>query len=124
MLTYSDWQAQQSFAPGEGAPLDDPDQDGQSNLAEFVSGSSPTAANPAHPGLVFQQNGQLFFSIPRRGDRSALITVEVSDDLITWHSGPAHLNIAQQTPVSLVVRDETFTPNSTRRFFRYHLSLE
>ena len=111
--------------PGEplDGPADDPDHDGSPNLLEFVFGTSPATANPPTETPVALVSGHLEITIPRRIDRPADLTVEVSGDLVNWLSGTAHTAVVENTPAVLVVRDLTpFDATHPRRFLRLHVT--
>jgi len=69
-------------------PGDDPDRDGISNMLEYVFGTAPRAPNGAPPTRLTLPAGRPTLLVPRRPDRPASLTVEVSDDLVHWDSGP------------------------------------
>lgn len=122
--TWQQWQTE--HLPGEplDGPNDDPDHDGTPNLLEFVFGTSPTSANPPTATPVSLVSGHLEITIPRRIDRPADLTVEVSGDLADWDSGPAHTVVVAETPAALVVRDLTpFDAAHPRRFLRLRAAL-
>lgn len=61
----------------------------------------------------------LTLTIPRRLRRSdATYIVQVSNDLVTWNSGPGYTVILQDTETQLVVRDAVSSSSSTKRFMR------
>ncbi len=121
--TYAQWRTTELAGEAFDGPNDDPDQDGTSNLLEFVFGTPPGQASPpvATPLALVETNGQRFVqtTIPRRLDHLATLTVEVSGDLLTWNSGAPHTTVISDTQASLVVRDTTpLAPPVAKRFLR------
>ena len=81
--------------------LEDADNDGLDNLTESTLGSDPTDAASAHwphgawVDLTEPPGRHFALSYVRRIHHpTADIFVEVSDDLATWHSGPAYTKTA------------------------------
>ena len=100
-LTYVAWAASNG---ARGGP-DDDDQDGLSNFWEFLFGSRPDLADDA-PGFSLtvrradvdgQADDYLFLTFRRNLLADALLTVEVSDDLIRWTPDPAMIQPVAQT---------------------------
>jgi dienelactone hydrolase len=97
------WEAANGLKPRLGSNDDgaqgDPDRDGVVNLVEFAFAFDPLEANA--PGLSiatqYDTSIQKTFMIGtyrRRVNAGALnYVVEVSDDLATWHSGPAYAEV-------------------------------
>jgi hypothetical protein len=123
-FSWTEWQAANlSNEPLDG-PLDDPEKDGTPNLLEFVFATTPTVSNPPTPTPVTLQSGHTVITIPRRIDRLATLTIEVSGDLLNWQSGPAHTEILQDDATALVVRDLTLlSPANPKRFIRLKAKL-
>lgn len=126
--SYAQWTVADLTGEAENAPSQDPDNDGTSNLLEFVFGSPPKVAGapPATPVAMVESNGQKFLQItvPRRKDRLAMLTVEVSGNLVQWNSGSAHTTVVQDDAVTLVVRDLTpIDALQPTRFMRLKASL-
>jgi hypothetical protein len=119
LQSFSQWQtANLADEPLAGAG-DDPDADGSSNLLEFIFGTPPKTAGPPKATPVTLSEGHLQITIPRRADRPAVLTVEVSGDLSDWQSGPAAMQIVGDEEAFLVVRDLTpIVPAHPRRFMR------
>jgi len=101
-LTYVAWAASNG---ARGGPDDDDDQDGLSNFWEFLFGSRPDLADDA-PGFSLtvrradvdgQADDYLFLTFRRNLLADALLTVEVSDDLISWAPDPAMIQPVAQT---------------------------
>ena len=88
-------------------PGDDPDGDRSANLLEFIFGTPPTAAGPPTDTPVTLSGGHVQITIPRRADRTAVLTVEVSGNLADWQSGRAATQIVDDEEAFLVVRDLT-----------------
>lgn len=117
--SYLQWQTE--HLPGEplDGPGDDPDNDGVLNLLEFVFGTLPKTAGAPTVTPVSLVVGKLQIFIPRRIDRPAVLTVEVSPDLVNWSSGPAHTAVVTDDVSGLVVRDLTpLDPANPKRFMR------
>ena len=121
--SWLQWQAKALANESLNSPHDDPDQDGAENLLEFVFGTDPkTAKAPVATPISFVTVGPdrfLQITIPRRIDHTANLFVEVSSDMQTWHSGPAHTETVADDVAALVVRDLTpLSPAAPKRFMR------
>lgn len=128
VVTYSQWQTATLSGEPLNTPAADPDQDGVSNLLEFIFGTHPQLANAA-PQTPLEKvniggNDYLQIQIPRLRGRLATLTVRVSSDLITWNSGPSHAVEVSSTVDSWIVRDLTPIGGAqTRRFFQLKAEL-
>jgi hypothetical protein len=121
---WAEWQAANLTGEPLNGPLDDPDKDGTPNLLEFVFATSPTLSNAPTTTPVALQSNHVVITIPRRLDRPATLTVEVSDNLVNWQSGPEHTEILQDDATALVVRDLTpLSPTNPKRFIRLKAKL-
>ena len=123
VASYSQWQGAELAGEILNAPGDDPDDDGVPNLLEFVFGLPPKVAGPppAIAVTITEIGGQNFLkaSIPRLSGRVADLTVMVSGDLTTWHSGPEHTVEISSDATSWVVRDLTpLAAGEGRRFMK------
>lgn len=115
---------QTSLLPDPVNDVLDSDGDGQSNLLEFMLGSNPSSASDRGFIRVTTVDGRLELEYDELvGATGATILPQVSDDLATWKSGPAHTE-----PVSAVgdgeirrvkVRDLGAGP---KRFIRLQVS--
>lgn len=103
--TFTQWQAEHLAGEPLAGSEDDPDKDGSSNLLEFIFDTAPMTANPPSATPVTLAGGHMQIAIPRRADRPALITVEVSGNLADWQSGPTATQIVGDGMEILVVRD-------------------
>ncbi|MCX6872899.1 MAG: M64 family metallo-endopeptidase [Verrucomicrobia bacterium] len=107
-----------------GDDLANPAGDGLQNLMKYALGLLPTAhAQPEeYPAgsLTHEATGShLTLTVPRRARRPELAyRVEVSDDLVTWHSGWGHTVVLRDDESMLVVRDATPMTGAARRFIR------
>lgn len=116
---FGQWQTE--FLTGEplNGPADDPDEDGTSNLLEFVFGSPPEVAGLPPAVTLTLSAGYSQISIPRRIDRPADLTVEVSGNLTDWQSGPAVTETVVDGAEAWIVRDLTpVGPAHPTRFMR------
>jgi len=128
VISWEQWRTAHLAGQPLDGPSDDPDGDGVPNLLEYAFGSSPTQPGPPPltPVSVVSVAGKRYLQItvPRRSDRQVTLVVEVSGDLVQWHSGPAATVVVTQTADSLVVRDlVAIEPPATRRFMRVRASL-
>ena len=88
-------------------------------MLEYVFGTPPESAGAPTATPVAVVGGHLQITIPRRIDHPATLIVEVSDDLTSWHSGPAYTAVVSDGLAALVVRDLTpMDADHPRRFMR------
>jgi hypothetical protein len=131
---WADWQTLALDGETLNNPEDDPDNDGASNLLEFIMGTDPKNSGgiPATPVAVvpFESNKHLQITIPRRIDRPAILTVEVANHPAgnqpggIWYSGEDHTTTVSNTLESLIVRDNTpIGPLHPHRFMRLKVEL-
>ena len=128
VTTWQQWRDTELAGEPFNGANDDPDQDGLSNLLEFVFGTLPkqAAGPPATPVEIVTSNSQQFqqLSLPRRMDHLATLTVQVSPDLTSWAAGPSATLVISDTPAALVVRDLTpLSPSAPKRFMRLKAEL-
>ena len=122
--TWAQWQAENLAGVSLDGPDDDPDGDGVTNLMEYVFGLPPGQAGAPSLTPASFVGGYLQLSVPRRPDHtSALLTVEVSPDLVNWDSGPGYTVEVSNTIAALVVRDATAAPVPGKRFMRLRADL-
>lgn len=124
VTTFAQWQT--IHTPGPAAA--DPDHDGIPNLLEFVFSTPPNTANPPVPtttAIVTTGSGKfLQINIPRRQDRLADLTVEVSEDLVHWRSGPEETTVIQNDIQTLVVRSlSPLDASRPRQFLRLRVQI-
>ncbi len=105
----------------------DADGDGIANVLEFISGTSPTLRSPS-PFVTsladVSGSRYLQISVPRRSDRPASVTVQVSGDLVSWDSDQENTVQVSSTNSLLVVRDlNPISPSNPRRFIRVKATL-
>lgn len=121
--TWQQWQAVELAGAALSGPNDDPDDDGTTNLLEYVFGLPPLQAGaaPVMPVTIVTVAGQRFLqiSIPRRSDHPATLTVQVGSDLINWQSAAAATVVVTDVPAGLVLRDLTpLGAGTAQRFMR------
>ena len=122
--SWSQWQDLTLSGQTLNGPNDDPDHDGVPNLLEFVFGTTPLTAGAPTPTPLTVVSGHLQITIPRRIDHSATLTVEVSDDLINWYSGPSYTTVVSDDITALVVCDlTTLDASHPKRFMRLKAEL-
>ena len=89
-ITYSDWAALNEL---QGEPEDDDDGDAISNFLEFLFGSKPTIAADAPAPITglesIGENDYLTITFRKNLAADAQLSIEVSDNLVTWSSSPA-----------------------------------
>ena len=118
------WAIQHSLDPN--GPLfatNDTDHDGLSDMLEYALNTNPRAASTVGlPAMGQDAQHHMTITFVRRKDAPQLqYIVEVSDDLVTWHSGP--LYTTELTPVNqgnsteLVTTRTVATMDSTARSF-------
>lgn len=119
---WIDWVDEELAGVALKSPTDDPDQDGVPNLLEYVFGTSPNQAEwfSAATGEWVTEGEVRWFQlrIPRRRDRPALLSVEVSTDMKVWNSGEGMTQVVEDSPGWLVVRDLGSSASHDRRFLR------
>ncbi len=117
--SFTQWQTELLTGEPLAGPSDDPDGDGSSNLLEFIFGTPPKSAGPHTATPVTLAGGHTQIIIPRRPDRPALLTVEVSGNLADWQSGPTVTQLVDDGMDALIVRDLVpVDPVHPRRFMR------
>jgi len=112
---------------GNAADAADPDGDGIANLLERALGTDPNAASTAGlPVFSFETVGAdkfLAFTIAKSpAATDVTFTVEVGGDLTSWHSGPGHTTILENTSTLLKVRDNTPMSGAAKRFIRLRVT--
>lgn len=119
--TVSDWRTQnftpQQISAGLAADGADADGDGQTNLAEYALGTSPTSATSPLGTPVRDANGlTLTFTRPK-GLPNVTYGAESSDNMVNWT--PLTVEVVTDGPVQTVrVRDPLTGGNPARRFIR------
>ena len=112
----------------------DPDHDGLVNLVDYALGLDPAHADGAEAKALRPRarirDGRLAVEFKRRVAATDLeYLVEVSSDLVTWHSGSQHVEeitvpeFASQ-PEMVCVRDRTPAESAARRFIRVRVQLK
>jgi hypothetical protein len=128
VIGYEQWAAILLAGETLDGPDEDADRDGIPNLLEFVFATPPLGGGP-RPALTtswFESGGQRYLqlAVPRRRDRLALFSVEVSENLTLWHSGDTFTTVVSDEANAWIVRD--LTPQGTlqpRRFLRFKATL-
>jgi hypothetical protein len=130
---WNQWKVAHLGDHAMGNPHDDADGDGIANIIEFISGTSPTSAadRPANAGPQVQTGvaggkSYLEVRVPRRRDRPANFTPEVSADLASWTSGTnaaAEVTSAADAATAATLRDKTpIGEGGAQRFLRVKVS--
>ncbi len=101
----------------------DPRGSGMTNLLRFALGLALTATPADLPVALPGADGVLTFTIPRNPEAGAVgLVVEVSADLVDWHSGDEHLEVVSNDAALLVVRDRN-PEGASSRFMRLRVVL-
>ena len=90
------------------------------NLIKYALGlAANVAATPAEAITGSITTNYFTLTIPRRMRRGDVTyTVQVSNDLVTWNSGPSYTVTLQDTETQFVVRDAVPYSSSAKRFYR------
>ncbi len=121
--SYAQWQAEELSGVALGGPQQDADGDGVENILEFVFGTNPRVASrlPASSATIVSLSGQNYLqvSIPRRKDRPATLSPQVSSDLQQWQSATGIVDVASDGAQALVLRSVApISPQVPRLFVR------
>jgi sugar lactone lactonase YvrE len=110
-------------------PAASPAHDGMGNLMKYAFAIPGThAITSADWPAQSSNNGQLTLTFVRRKDIADITyLVEVSDDLLTWNSGPAYteeiaVTVLDSQRDQVVVRDRTPMAGAGRRFIRLRVT--
>lgn len=125
--SYTQWVTDELSGKTLVAAHEDADSDGIANVLEFIFGTSPIVRNePSEVSSIVDVSGSnyLQLSVPRRIDRPATVTVQVSSDLGIWLSGSGNSVEVLNTNSGLVVRDLTaMSPADPKRFIRVKVTV-
>lgn len=114
-----------------GVPNPQPSEDNNTNSITDAWEYTLHDGNTPNPGQwlqVAEAGGGKYLEmhIPRRRDRNASYTVEVTTDLVNgpWESGPAYTDVIDSNPAALVVRDKTpIGQGGDKRFMRVKVAV-
>lgn len=125
-----DWENTHGLDPFVHDSEADKDHDGLANLIEFAVGSDPGVAltGPA-PAVFFGDiagvpspalpGSYLIMVVPKNPLAANLLySVQVSNDLDTWNSGPPHLTVLEEGPTQLKVRTTVPLSTASRQVMR------
>ncbi len=115
--TYEQWRMEKfgSTEHPDGAPGEDPDDDGMSNHHEFLTNSDPNSgADPWNPGLTVDDLWLTFTNLENRS-----MVLERSTDMEHWNQWDVHGN--DGTPVSGATRSFSRDPDDPHHFFRFRI---
>jgi hypothetical protein len=128
---YTRWLYETELAANDQASTADPDGDAQNNTLEYAVGTAPRAFGPSASSLsTVVDAGQSYLALTfrRRTDaRDVTYTVQASDDLVRWSSGPVLFGSA--TPDGAGFERVTYrdtvprTSSAPRRFMRLSVEL-
>lgn len=110
----------------------DPDSDGIPNLAEYAFNTNPKTANTSGLPVFDTLNvgGLDYLAVHYKQvlfNTDITCTVQVSDNLTTWNSGPGFTALVSTVDngdgtETVTVRDTTPISSATKRFIRVHIS--
>jgi hypothetical protein len=121
---WSQWASDELAGQSMDQPGDDPDRDGIPNMLEYVFGTAPLVPNGAAATRFSLPAGRPTLLVPRRPDRPASLTVQVSDDLVHWNSGPGFTEVVAATIDAIEIRAVGVeSPADPRVFMRVRAEL-
>lgn len=87
--SFSSWLSRYQIPSGQEGALDDPNEDGITNLEAYVRGIPPVGPTAAKPPQTVINNGNLSVSLSTsRSLEGVLVKSQVSSDLVLWTDGP------------------------------------
>ena len=102
-----EWETDNDLEASVADALGDKDGDGLRNLIEFALARHANQPDAAGSVVLTVEGGFPVVTIIRNPDAAHLaFTVEVSEDLLSWHSGPGHTVVLEDTPALLKVRGD------------------
>lgn len=112
--------------PAISGPTADADGDGLDNYFEFATGTDALTATPpeARP-MAWIEGDRLYYRYTRRLSAEVTITPEVSETLLEWFSGPAVLEVVEESIagdlVTIVVRSVAPVSERQHQFLRLRI---
>ena len=122
--TYNSWAASalSGLSPANQLAGADPDNDGVSNIAEFVLGGNPLSGASTGMPVPMPVDGKLAFTWQRNllSDPAIQIVPQLSEDLQSWQQGPTVLDTVKTGSTSTSetwVSSEAGTPGARGRVY-------
>lgn len=109
--------------PAIAGDLADPDADGGNNLLEYALDRDPFVPDAHLLPTAVNEGGFATMNVARNANATDLnFSVEVSDGLANWQSGPSFTTTLINTAAQSKVRDNTAISGASRRFIRLRVS--
>ncbi|WOO43639.1 hypothetical protein [Rubellicoccus peritrichatus] len=132
-VSFAEWVYLNQLICGDALELADSDGDNIPNVFEYALGLDPQSQDllsermSSSTHVIGQEEYLAFEYIQKEGIDSELLGVQVSDDLVNWHSGTDHIFEMSKTSnhdgtETVVIRDMTPMTENSGRFVRLMVS--